>query len=125
MSLDNATKSINKQVMKVYAAKTYRNLEWKQDEETGELPDTIYITVNIPEFTPTVPNDDSYEQIGLSGSFFENKNFPTTGGAVQLSHYITLPIVRGSRVPPTINYGEPLLLCMPTNKIEEGYLIYI
>lgn len=122
---DNALKSTNKQVMRVYAAKTYKNLPWKQDEETGELPSTVYITVNIPEFTPTVPTDDSYEQLGLSGSFFENKNFPTTTGTIQMSHYLTLPIARGSRIPPTITYGTPFLLFMPTNKIEEGYLIYL
>ena len=116
---DNALKSTNKQVMRVYAAKTYKNLPWKQDEETGELPSTVYITVNIPEFTPTVPTDDSYEQLGLSGSFFENKNFPTTAGTIQMSHYLTLPIA------PTITYGTPFLLFMPTNKIEEGYLIYL
>ena len=124
-SFDNAIKNDNKQVMKVYAAKSYTNLPWKQDEITGKLPPINYILVNIPEYTPTVPNDDSYEQLGLSGSFFENQNFPSTAGTIKMNHCITLPLVRGSRNPPDIPYGTPLLLLMPTNKIEEGYLIYI
>ena len=123
--LDNATQTYNKQVMKVYAAKSYKDLPWRQNCQTGELPPVIKILVNIPEYAPTVPQDDSYEQLGLSGSFFENQNFPSTAGTVKMNHCLSLPLLRGSRNPPDIPYGTPLLLLMPTNKIEEGYLIYI
>ena len=104
---------------------------WKRNNERllGIGIDPVYMCdqglQKIEDFFYCMEKLDSYEQLGLSGSFFENQNFPSTAGTVKMNHCLTLPLLRGSRNPPDIPYGTPLLLLMPTNKIEEGYLIYI
>jgi hypothetical protein len=113
---DNALKVNTKQVMKVYAARKY-------DAANPRL--TNYVQVNVPEYTPTVPQDDSYEQISLSGSYFANTNFPVTTGTVKMTHCLELPLLRGTTCPVYLEKGTPFLLFTPTTKIEEGYLLYI
>jgi hypothetical protein len=115
-SSDSALKVSTKQVMKVYAARNY-------DIANPRL--TNYVQVNVPEYTPTVPQDDSYEQISLSGSYFVNTNFPVTTGTITMSHCLELPLLGGSNCPVYFDKGTPFLLFTPTTKIEEGYLLYI
>ena len=113
---DSALSVLHKQVMKVYTAKEY-------DVNNPRL--TNYVLVNIPEYTPTIPQDEHFEQIGLSGGFFVNQNFPVTTGTIKLSHCLELPLLRGTSCPVYIKKGTPFLLFTPTTKIEEGYLLYI
>ena len=113
---DTALRSLNKQVMKVYAARAY----------TIEKPRlTNYVLVNIPEYTPTIPKDDQFEQIGLSANYFANQNFPVTAGTVRIPHCLELPLLRGTTAPVYFDKGTPFLLFTPTTKIEGGYLLYI
>lgn len=122
MTENTALQTLNKQVMKVYAAQTYTELYTTKHYDHIT---TIKIKINLPEYSPTTPKGSGTEQIGLSGNLFKNNNFPKTGGTVKMNHCLELPLLRGSDFPKTINMGDALLLIMPTNKPEEGYLIYI
>ncbi len=105
-----------RQIMKVYAARAY----------TPKRPRlTNFVEVNIPEFSPTIPKDDQYELVGLNGSFFANRNYPTTVPQVKLAHCLNLPLLRGTSCPVYFEKDTPFLLILPTLKIEEGYLLYI
>lgn len=113
---NSALKTNSKQVMKVYTACAY-------NAENPRLTNTVL--VNIPEYTPTVPQDDQYEQVGLSGDYFANQNFPVTTGIIKMSHCLELPLLRGTTCPVYMEKGTAFLLFTPTTKIEEGYLLYI
>lgn len=105
-----------KQVTKVYSAKSY----------TPESPRTgRYVAINCPEYLPTVPQDDKQTETLLAQSYFLNQNFPATQVTVTQSHYIELPLLQGSRCPAIFPKGTQFLLLCPTEKIEEGYLLYI
>lgn len=108
--------STTRQIMTVYAARDY-------DASRPRL--TNYVQVNIPEYSPTIPKDEYTENVGLSGSFFVNENYPVTIPSVTLSHYLELPLVRGTTCPVYFEKDTPFLLVCPTLKIEEGKLIYI
>ena len=105
-----------KQVMKVYAARDY-------DLERPRL--TNYVEVNIPEYTPTIPRDDQYEQIGLSGGYFVNENFQVTTGNIKINHFLTLPLLRGTICPVYFKKDTAFILFTPTTRLEDGFLLYI
>lgn len=105
-----------KQVMKVYAARDY-------DARNPRL--TNYVEINLPEFTPTIPKDDQYEQISISSGYCLNQNFPINGETVRLSHSILLPLLRGTSCPVYFPKNTPFILFTPTTRLEDGYLLYI
>ena len=113
---NSALQVATKQVMKVYTARAY-------NAENPRL--TNYVLVNIPEYTPTVPKDDQFEQIGLTSGYFANQNFPVTTGTIKMTHCLELPLLRGTTCPVYMEKGTAFLLFTPTTKIEEGYLLYI
>lgn len=106
----------NKQIIKVYSAKEYTEKEPRPDG---------YCDINIPEYAPTVPKDDKYTNIALNSNYFVNTNYPNTNGVIKLTHYVTLPLLKGTTCPSILSKGTPFLLFTPTTKIEEGYLLYI
>lgn len=116
MSVVSTIKSTDKQIMKVYAARDYTPANPRL---------TDYVAVNVPEYIPTIPKDDKYEQIGLGSNFFANTNFPITVGNIKMTHYIELPLMRCTSCPIYFKKDTPFLLFLPTTKIEEGFLMYI
>jgi len=112
----NTIKTTDKQVMKVYAARDY-------DLKHPRL--TNYVDINIPEYTPTIPRDDKFEMIGISSNYCANSNFPINDTSVEVTHYITLPLLRGTQCPVYFNKDTPFLLFTPTGRLEEGYLLYM
>lgn len=106
----------DKQVMQVYAARDY-------DLKHPRLTNSVEI--NIPEYTPTIPRDDKFEMVGISPSYCVNRNFPVSDTNVKITHYITLPLLRGTQCPVYFDKDTPFLLFTPTGRIEEGYLIYM
>lgn len=115
----NSSSIINqsgKQVMKVYAARDY-------DAARPRL--TNYVEINLPEYTPTIPKDDQYEQISISSGYCLNQNFPINGETVKLSHSITLPLLRGTTCPVYFPKNTAFILFTPTTRLEDGYLLYI
>ena len=116
MASTSTFRSTTKQNMKVYSARAYKPARTRL---------TNSVMINIPEYAPTIPKDESVERVGLSGSFFINNNYPITGGTVTMSHYIELPLLRGTTCPIYFPKNTPFLLFLPTTKLEEGYLMYI
>lgn len=106
----------DKQVMKVYAAKKY-------DAKNPRIDN--YVEVNIPEYVPTIPMDDSVEQIGLNLGMVVNTNWPRTATIVKMSHSLRLPLLRGTTCPVYFEKGTPFLLLNPNDDISNSFLIYI
>lgn len=109
-------KNSGKQVMKVYAARDY---DFKRPRLTN------FVEINIPEYVPTIPRDDKFEQVGVNGGYCVNSNFPNTTGVVKMTHYISLPLLRGTTCPVYFKKDTPFILFTPTSRIEDGYLLYI
>lgn len=107
---------MTKQVTKVYAARDYDVERPRTDR---------FVEVNTPEYAPTIPKDDQYELVSIGGSYFVNTNYPITSGVVKMTHYLKLPLLRGTTCPVYFKKGTPFLLFTPTTKLEEGYLLYI
>lgn len=108
--------NVGKQVMKVYAARDY-------DLKNPRL--TKYVEVNLPEYTPTIPRDNQFENIGLSGNFFVNQNFPVNDATIKSTHFLSLPLLGGTDCPVYFKKDTPFLLFTPTSRMEDGYLLYI
>ena len=108
--------SQGRNMMKVYAARDYLDITSRHD---------TYVQVNVPEYLPTVPQDDKYTSITISPDYFANKNFPVTANVIKSVHYLTLPLLTGVRTPVRFNKGAEFLLIFPTGKVEEGYLVFI
>lgn len=105
-----------KLLKKVYAARAY----------TPEKPRTTrYVDVNDPEHLPTIPKDDQETQMVLSTSYFVNDNFPVSQTIITNAHCLSLPLLQGTKCPSVFPKGTPFLLVCPTEKLEEGYLIYL
>lgn len=115
MSVSTIT-DVTKQVTKVYAARDYNADRPRVDR---------FIEINIPEYAPTIPKDDKYEMVSISGSYFYNSNYPITSGAIKMAHCLKLPLLRGTTCPIYFEKGTPFLLFTPTTKLEEGFLLYI
>ena len=106
---------LTKQVMWAYAARNY----------TVENPRTTkYVEVNIPEAIPTIPQDDKYNRISLSNSYFVNTNFPRVQATATNSHYYSLPLLSGTTCPTIFGKGTKFMVLSPTERIEDAYLIY-
>lgn len=103
-------------VWKVYASKDY-------DPKTPRL--TNKVSVNLPDYMPTVPQDDQYTNVAITSGYFVNDNYPNSAGSVKSVHCMELPLLRGTSCPVMFPKGTEFLLYTPTGKIEEGYLIYI
>lgn len=105
-----------KQVSKVYAARSY----------TPENPRTSrFIEINCPEYLPTIPKDDQKTETKLSQNYFLNENFPSNPTTIVNTHFLALPLLQGSLCPAIFPKGTEFILLCPTEKIEEGYLLYI
>jgi len=105
-----------KTAMKVYAARAYTPENPRMDR---------YIQINAPEHLPTIPNDDQETTTILQTSYFKNVNFPTNQQVIKNSHFLQLPLMQGTSCPSIFPKGTPFLLVCPTEKLEEGFLIYI
>jgi len=104
-----------KQVMQVYSARGYTS---KDPRKSNIIP------VNVPEYLPTVPQDNKYTYLNLPGNYFANKNFPISRGSIKLSHSVNLPLMSGNNCPTIFDKGTKFTLLIPNYKIETGYLIY-
>lgn len=107
---------IAKNMMFAYAARAYDTANPRTDK---------YVEVNIPEVLPTIPKDNEESRISLSNSYFVNSNFPSVQATVTSTHYFTLPLANGTECPIYFEKGTKFLLLCPTDKVEEGYLIYL
>ena len=105
----------NKQILKVYAARTYN--KWH--------PCTGYVEINVPEYLPSTPQNNGTEQFGLNKRLFANTNYPAISKAVNISHSITLKILQGTEYSRYFSKGTEFLLLTPSGEIEDGYLIMI
>lgn len=103
-------------VWKAYASRAYDVANPRIDN---------YIEVNIPEYMPTVPQDNEYTNIAVRTGYFVNTNYPNTTATIKSTHYIKLPLLAGTTCPIYLEQGAPFLLFTPTEKPEEGYLLYI
>lgn len=108
--------SQGRNVMKVYAARDYKDIKRRVDN---------MIQVNLPEYFPTVPKDDKYTELAINPDYFVNKNFPVTTNVVKSPHYLILPLLPGTTAPVRFNKGAEFMLFYPTGKIEEGYLLFM
>lgn len=102
--------------MKVYAARDYV-------DDTARWNNTV--EVNIPEYMPTVPQDDKSNDIIIESGYFLNSNYPVTQDLITAKHYLTLPLLAGTYAPVRFHKGAEFVLHYPTGKVEEGYLIFI
>ena len=109
------TKSTRAQ-MKVYAARDYIDITRRLDN---------YVEVNVPEYLPTTPQDDKYTDIAIESNFFLNTNYPVTQDVIKAIHYMKLPLMAGTYAPVRFKKGAEFLLIYPTEKVEEGYLIFL
>lgn len=108
--------SQGRNMMKVYAARDYKDITHRNSK---------YVQVNLPEYLPTVPQDDKYTELTITPDYFVNKNFPVTAKVIKSQHFLTLPLMWGARCPTRFNKGAEFLLFFPTGKIEEGFLFFI
>lgn len=116
-SMNSATiKSTTRGMMKVYASHAYTEASPRK---------TDYVDVNIPEFAPTVPQDDQQSYVSSSNSYFTNSNFNGSASMTQMAHQISIKLARGTCCPTVFPKGTEFLLMFPTGKIEEGVLIYM
>lgn len=116
-NLDTSITSADRGMMKVYAAHSYTIYNPRT---------TDYVDVNIPEYAPTVPQDNSTSYINSSSSYFTNTNYDSrSSGIVELAHHVSVRLARGTSCPAIFPKGTEFLLLYPTGKIEEGVLIYI
>lgn len=105
-----------KLMKKVYAARAY----------TPEKPRTTkFVEINDPHHLPTIPKDDKKTETILSSDYFINENFPVTQKVVTNMHYLSLPLLEGTPCPAIFPKGTIFLLICPTEKLEEGFLLYI
>ena len=96
------------------------------DEEIHQMSlRVLEQVVNLPEYVPTIPRDEYYEQISVQNNFCANKNFPVTDSTIKMTHAIELPLLQGTTCPVTFPKDTPFLLFMPTSRVEEGFLLYI
>ena len=116
MSKISTIQTPDKQVTKVYAARDY-------DVRRPRMTD--YVLVNLPEYVPTIPRDEYYEQISVQNNFCANKNFPVTDSTIKMTHAIELPLLQGTTCPVIFPKDTPFLLFTPTSRVEEGFLLYI
>jgi len=112
---NNITSTIRGQ-MKVYAARDYIDVTRRVDN---------YVQVNVPEYLPTTPQDDSYTNIVVQSGYFMNTNYPVTQDIIKSVHYLTLPIMHGTFAPVRFKKGAEFMLYYPTGKVEEGYLVFL
>lgn len=105
----------NKQILKVYSARTYNEY----------YPCNGYVEVNVPEYLPSTPQDMGTEQFGLNKRLFANENYPAISRSVNISHSINLKILRGTSYSRYFSKGTEFLLLTPSGEIEDGYLIMI
>lgn len=103
-------------IMKVYAARDYKDITHRTDRK---------VQVNIPEYMPTIPQDDKSTNLTIESGYFLNENYPITAGILESSHALELPLLEGSRAPVRFNKGAEFILFFPTGKVEEGFLIFI
>lgn len=103
-------------MMKVYVARDYKDDKYRK---------TNKVQVNLPEYMPTVPQDDQYTETIVERGYFLNENYPVTQEVIRSVHYLELPIVKGTYAPIRMRKGTEFLLLYPTGKIEEGSLIFI
>ena len=102
--------------MKVYAAREYEDDTYRT---------TNYVEVNIPEYLPTTPQDDSNTVLVVESNYFVNSNYPVTQDALEIAHSLSLPLKKGTIAPLCFHKGAEFLLTYPTGKIEEGYLEFL
>lgn len=105
----------NKQILKVYAARTYDKYN----------PCYGYVEINVPEYLPSTPKNNGSERFGLNKNLFANKNYPATSKYVTISHSINLKILKGTSYSRYFSKGTQFLLLTPSGEIEDGYLIQI
>ena len=105
----------NKQILKVYAARTY-------DEY---YPCYGYVEVNVPEYLPSTPQNNGTEQFGLNRRLFANTNYPSISKSVNISHSLNLKILKGTSYSRYFPKGTEFLLLTPSGEIEDGYLMMI
>lgn len=105
----------NKQILKVYAARTYDR--WH--------PCVGNVEINVPEYLPSTPQDISTEQYGLNKRLFANINYPIISRTVSISHSINLRILKGTAYSRYFPKGTEFLLLTPSGEIEDGYLIMV
>lgn len=109
--------SAERGMMKVYASHAYT---------AGSPRTTDYVDVNIPEYAPTIPQDESYSLVNSSSQYFTNTNYGSkSSGSVELAHHISIKLARGTCCPTVFPKGTEFLLFYPSGKIEEGVLIYL
>ena len=102
--------------MKVYVARDYIDEDYRK---------TDVIEVNIPEYLPTVPQDDQYTEMVAEKGYFKNLNWPITQEVIRSTHYMKFPIMNGTYAPVRMRKGAEFMLCYPTGKIDDGYLIFM
>jgi len=103
-------------IMKAYAARDYKDITHRIN---------FKVQVNVPEYMPTVPQDDTVDKITLNSGYFVNENYPVTAGLIEADHALELPILAGTRCPVRFNKGAEFLLIFPTGKVDEGFLMFI
>lgn len=103
-------------IMKAYAARDYKDITHRTDDK---------VQVNVPEYMPTIPQDDKSSNLTIEAGYFANENYPITAGVLKSEHCLELPLLYGTRAPVRFNKGAEFLLIFPTGKIEEGFLVFI
>lgn len=103
-------------MMKAYAARDYSDENWRK---------VNFVDVNLPEYLPTVPQDNEYTEVVATKGYFRNENYPVTQEVIRSQHHYTLPIMEGTKAPTRMKKRTEFLLLFPTGIVEEGYLIYM
>lgn len=119
MGIRNSTNQIvsgDRCFMKVYVARDYIDDKYRR---------TDVVEVNLPEYLPTVPQDDQYTEVIAEEGFFKNQNWPVKNEVIRSTHYLKLPIMNGTYAPVRMRKGSEFMLCYPTGKIDDGFLIFI
>lgn len=113
---ENTLTSTERLEMRVYAARDYIDdkARWKNTVE-----------VNLPEYMPTIPQDDETTEIIIEAGYFLNSNYPVTQDVIVSMHYLEIPLLAGTYAPVRFHKGAEFVLHYPTGKVEEGYLIFI
>ena len=114
--MSNAITGSDRAMMQAYAARDYID---------DRCRTTNYVEVNVPEYTPTLPQNAEFENLVLQGGYFVNSNFPVTQSVIKAKNFLTLPIMKGQKCPTTFRKGTIFLLFYPTGKIEEGRVMFM
>lgn len=105
-----------KLMKKVYAARAYTPERPRIDK---------YVEINDPDHLPTIPQDDRKTKSILTQKYALNENFNITQREIINVHFLAMPLLQGTPCPAIFPKGTQFMLICPTEKLEEGFLIYI